>query len=96
MSAEKLFNDLFGAGLVSMLITLVANLGMTFSVSQILAPVTRVWLLLATIAVNLVFAPLIAIGACHARPLSKESATVLELVKIGALAPAATDARLAT
>ena len=46
MSAEKLFNDLFGAGLVTMLITLVASLGMTFSVQQILAPIRRVWLLL--------------------------------------------------
>ena len=89
MSANKLFNDLFGAGLVTMLITLVASLGMTFSVAQMLAPVRRVWLLLATMAVNLVLAPLIAIGVCHALPLSKEAAIGVELVTIAAIGPAA-------
>lgn len=89
MSAEKLFNDLFGAGLVTMLITLVASLGMTFSVGQILAPVKRVWLLLATIAVNSALAPLIAIGVCHALPLSKQAAIGVELVTIAAIGPAA-------
>ena len=89
MSAEKLFNDLFGASLVTMLITLVASLGMTFSVHQILAPVRRVWLLLATIAVNLALAPLIAIGVCHVLPLSKEAAIGVELVTIAAIGPAA-------
>jgi BASS family bile acid:Na+ symporter len=89
MTAEKLFNDLFGAGLVTMLITLVASLGMTFSVGQILAPVKRVWLLLATIAVNSALAPLIAIGICHALPLSKQAAIGVELVTIAAIGPAA-------
>ena len=89
MSAEKLFNDLFGAGLVTMLITLVASLGMTFSVAQILAPVKRVWLLLATIAVNAALAPLIAIGICHLLPLSKEAAIGVELVTIASIGPAA-------
>jgi bile acid:Na+ symporter, BASS family len=89
MSVEKLFNDLFGAGLVTMLITLVASLGMTFSVHQILAPVRQVWLLLATIAVNAALAPLIAIGICHALPLSKEAAIGVELVTIAAIGPAA-------
>jgi BASS family bile acid:Na+ symporter len=89
MSVEKLFNDLFGAGLVTMLITLVASLGMTFSVHQILAPVRRVWLLLATIAVNAALAPLIAIGICHVLPLSKEAAIGVELVTIASINPAA-------
>jgi len=89
MSVEKLFNDLFGAGLVTMLITLVASLGMTFSVHQILAPVRRVWLLLATIAVNAALAPLIAIGICHVLPLSKEAAIGVELVTIASIGPAA-------
>ena len=89
MSAEKLFNDLFGAGLVTMLITLVASLGMTFSVGRILAPVKRVWLLLATIVVNSALAPLIAIGVCDALPLSKQAAIGVELVTIAAIGPAA-------
>ena len=72
-----------------MLISLVASLGMTFSVHQILAPVRRVWLLLATIAVNAALAPLIAIGICHVLPLSKEAAIGVELVTIASIGPAA-------
>lgn len=37
-AADTLASDLFNASLAAMLLTLVASLGMTYSVSQILAP----------------------------------------------------------
>jgi hypothetical protein len=48
-----------------MLFTLIASLGMTFSVKQILQPVRRVRLLAGTVVVNSGLAPLVAIGVCH-------------------------------
>jgi hypothetical protein len=48
MSAAQLFNAIFGAGLVTILLTLVTSLGMTFSVKQILEPLGRVWLVAGT------------------------------------------------
>jgi BASS family bile acid:Na+ symporter len=89
MSAHKLANDLFNASLSVMLLTLVASLGMTFSVRQILAPVRKVWLLLGAILANSLLAPLIAIGVCHLFPLSSQARTGVELVTIAAIGPAA-------
>jgi BASS family bile acid:Na+ symporter len=89
MSAHKLATDLFNASLATMLLTLVASLGMTYSVSQILAPVKKISVLLGAILVNSVLAPLIAIGVCHAFPLSSQARTGVELVTIAAIGPAA-------
>jgi BASS family bile acid:Na+ symporter len=47
-----------------------------------------VWLLLGTIAVNSVLAPLIAIGICHLFPLDAQARTGLEIVTIAAAGPA--------
>ena len=89
MSAHRLANDLFNASLATMLITLVASLGMTYSVSQILAPVKRVRLLVGTILALSALAPLIAIGVCHIFPLSSQARTGVELCSIAAIGPAA-------
>ncbi len=89
MTAETLFNDLFNGGLVVMLITLIASLGMTFSLPQIVAPIKDVWLLLATIVVTVLLSPLIAIGVCHALPLAEGATIGVELVTIASIGPAA-------
>ena len=52
MSADQLFNAMFNAGLTVFLLTLVASLGMTFSVKQILQPVRKVWLLAGAVVLN--------------------------------------------
>ena len=82
-------NDLFNVSLATMLITLVASLSMTHNVSQILAPVKRVRLLLGTMPALSVVAPLIAIGVCHAFPLSTQARIGVELCTIAAIGPAA-------
>lgn len=87
MSAEQVFNAIFNASLAVMLLTLIASLGMTFSLSQILAPVRRVWLLLGTIVVNLGLAPLVAIGIVQLFPLSSQARTGVEVITIAAAGP---------
>ena len=88
MSAADLFNAIFNASLTVMLLTLIASLGMTFSVTQILAPVRRVWLLAGTVVVNSGLAPLVAIGVCHLFPLTTEARIGVEVVTIAAAGPA--------
>jgi BASS family bile acid:Na+ symporter len=88
MNAADLFNAIFNAGLVTMLLTLIASLGMTFSVSQILEPVRRGWLLAGTIVVNTVLAPLVAIGVCQLLPLTSQARVGVAIVTIAAAGPA--------
>ena len=88
MSAADLFNAIFNASLTVMLLTLIASLGMTFSVTQILAPVRKVWLLAGTVVVNSGLAPLVAIGVCHLFPLTTEARVGVAVVTIAAAGPA--------
>jgi predicted Na+-dependent transporter len=88
LTAAELFNGIFNASLVVMLVTLIASLGMTFSVHQILEPAKRGWLLAGTIVVNTLLAPLIAIGVCELLPLSSQGRIGVEIVTIAAAGPA--------
>jgi len=87
MSVQHLFNAIFNASLVIMLLTLVASLGMTFSVRQILEPLRRVWLLVGAVVVNLGLAPLVAIGVCHLFPLTSQARVGVAVVAVGAAGP---------
>ena len=58
MTTEELFNALFNAGLVVMLLTLISSLGMSFGLRELLAPLRRIWILLGAIVVNIVLGPL--------------------------------------
>ena len=84
MSVQHLFNAIFNASLVVMLLALVASLGMTFSVKQILEPLRRVWLLVGAVVVNLGLAPLVAIGVCHLFPLTSQARVGVAVVAVGA------------
>ena len=88
MSVQQLFNAIFNASLVVMLLTLVASLGMTYGVKQILQPLRRGWLLAGTIVVNSGLAPLVAIGICHLLPLTSQARVGVEVVTIAAAGPA--------
>jgi BASS family bile acid:Na+ symporter len=87
MSAQHLFNAIFNAALVVMLLTLVASLGMTFSIKQILQPVRRVRLLAGTVVVNSGLAPLVAIGVCHLFPLTTQARVGVEIAAMAAGGP---------
>jgi BASS family bile acid:Na+ symporter len=89
VTTEKFFTDIYNAGLVVFLLTLITSLGMTFSVAQIVAPLRQVRVLLGVIVVNLGLAPLIAIGIAHLLPLHGQTRDGLVIVTIAAGAPIA-------
>jgi predicted Na+-dependent transporter len=88
MTAQQLFNAIFNASLVIMLLTLVASLGMTFGIKDILQPLRRTWLLVGAIVVNIGLAPLIAIGICHLFPLTSDARVGVVLGTAAAAGPA--------
>jgi BASS family bile acid:Na+ symporter len=88
MTASQLFNALFNAGLTVFLLTLVTSLGMTFSVTQILQPLRKGWLLAGAVVLNSGLAPLVAIGICHLFPLTSQARAGVALVMIAAGGPA--------
>jgi bile acid:Na+ symporter, BASS family len=92
MTVQSLFNGIFNASLVVMLLTLVASLGMTFSVKQILQPLRRGWLLAGVVVVNSGLAPLVAIAICHLFPIPSKAAVGIEIVTIAAAGPACLEA----
>jgi BASS family bile acid:Na+ symporter len=88
MTVEQLFNALFDAGLVIMIVTLVLSLGMGFTVTQVVAPMRRVSTLLGAIAVNAILAPAIAWGICALSPITTQQTVALVLVVMSAAGPA--------
>ena len=87
MSAQHLFNAIFNASLAVMITALVAGLGLSLTLHQILEPLRRVRLLVATVIANTVLAPLVAIGFCHLFPLTTEARTGVELATMAAAGP---------
>jgi bile acid:Na+ symporter, BASS family len=88
MTVQSVFNGIFNASLVVMLLTLVASLGMTFSIKQILQPLRRGWLLAGALVVNLGLVPLAAIGLGHLLPLTSHARIGFELAAFAAAGPA--------
>ena len=88
MTVEKLFVALFNAGLFVMIVTLVMSLGMGFTVAQVLAPLRRVWVFVAALAINVVIVPLVAWGLAKLFPLTSEQVVGLVLVCIASAGPA--------
>ena len=87
MTAKDLFNAIFDASLALMLITLVASLGLGMTVRQIVEPMKRVVVLVVAVLVNIVIAPLIAIGVCDLFSLSTEARIGVVLTAVAAGGP---------
>ena len=87
MTAQHLFNAIFDASVAVMILALVTGLGLSLTLGQILAPLRRVRVLVATVIANSVLAPLVGIGVCHALPLSTESRVGVELAVMAAAGP---------
>ena len=87
MSAQQLFNAIFDASVAVMILALVTGLGLSLTLGQILAPLRRVWVLVATVIANTLLAPLAGIGVCHALPLGTESRVGVELAVMAAAGP---------
>jgi BASS family bile acid:Na+ symporter len=87
VSAQQLFNAIFDASVAVMILALVTGLGLSLTLGQILAPLRRVWVLVATVIANTLLAPLAGIGVCHALPLGTESRVGVELAVMAAAGP---------
>ena len=87
MTAHDVFNAIFNAAIVVMILTLVTGLGLSLTPHQILSPLRKVWVLVAAVIANTLLAPLVAIGVSHALPLSTESRVGVELAAMAAAGP---------
>src|SRR5262245_6358717 len=87
MSAQDLFNAIFNASLVVMILTLVTGLGLSLSPQQIVAPLRRIPVLVTAVIANSVIAPLVAIGVCQAFPLTSEAQVGVALAAMAAGGP---------
>jgi BASS family bile acid:Na+ symporter len=88
MSADALFNALFNAGLVVMIITLVLSLGMSFTVTQVVAPLRRVGVIVAAIVINAVVVPGAAWGLASLFDLTTEQRVAIVLLAAASAGPA--------
>jgi BASS family bile acid:Na+ symporter len=88
MTALELFNVLFNAGLVVMIVTLVLSLGMGFTLAQVLAPLRRVGVIVAAVVVNAVLVPAVAWGTSSLFAVSSEQRAAIVLVSAAAAGPA--------
>src|SRR5664280_377711 len=88
MTADKLLNLLFNAGVVVSIATTVLALGMSYRVIELLAPLRRVWLVVAMIVVNAVLVPAAAYGIGKALPIDNDAVVGLTLAAIGAASAA--------
>ena len=88
LTAEALVNALFNAGLFVMIVTLVMSLGMGFTVAQVLAPLRRVGVFVAALAINVLIVPAVAWGMANLFPLTSEQVVGLVLVCVASAGPA--------
>jgi BASS family bile acid:Na+ symporter len=88
MTADKLLNLLFNAGVVVSIATTVLALGMSYRVAELLAPLRRVWLVGLMIVVNAVLVPAAAYGIGKALPINSDAVVGLTLAAIGAASAA--------
>jgi predicted Na+-dependent transporter len=86
MTAAKLLNLLFNAGVVVSITATVLALGMSYRVAELLAPLRRVWLVVLMIVVNAV--PAAAYGIGKALPINSDAVVGLTLAAIGAASAA--------
>jgi predicted Na+-dependent transporter len=88
MTADKLLNLLFNAGVVVSILATVLSLGMSYAVAELLAPLRRVWLVVLMIVVNALLIPAAAYGIGKALPINSDAVIGLTLAAIGAAGPA--------
>jgi BASS family bile acid:Na+ symporter len=87
VTAQQLFNAIFDASIAVMILALVTGLGLSLTLQQILAPLRRVRVLVATVIANSLLAPIVGIGVCHSLPLSTEARVGVELAVMAAAGP---------
>ena len=84
MTAEELLTVLFNAGIAISVIATVMSLGMSFTLSQLIAPLRRVTLVLAMVVLNALIIPAAAWGIAEVSPMDDKYVAGLVLAVIGA------------
>jgi predicted Na+-dependent transporter len=84
MSADQLLTALFNAGIVISVGATVLSLGMTFTVAELVAPLRRVWLVVAMVILSAVVIPAIAWGIADVLPIKDVYVDGLVLATLGA------------
>jgi bile acid:Na+ symporter, BASS family len=84
MTANQLLNALFNAGIVISVGATVLSLGLSFTVGQLVAPLRRVGLVIAMVALNAVVIPAAAWGIAKASPMDSQFVPGLVLATLGA------------
>jgi len=88
VTLQQVSSDVFSVALFVMLITLVSGLGMGFSIPQLLAPMRRVWVVLAALVINCLVAPAVTWALCSIFPVSPEARIGLVLACMSSGGPA--------
>jgi predicted Na+-dependent transporter len=88
VTADKLLNLLFNAGVVVSIGATVLSLGMSYRVAELLAPLRRIWLVVFMILVNAVLVPAAAYGIGKALPINSDAVVGLTLAAIGSASAA--------
>jgi predicted Na+-dependent transporter len=88
MTADQLLTHLFNAGVAVSIISTVLDLGMSYRVAELVAPLRRVWLVALVILVNSVLVPAAAWGIGKALPIDASAVTGMTLAAIGAASAA--------
>jgi BASS family bile acid:Na+ symporter len=88
VTAQQLFNALFNAGIFIMVCTLVASLGMGFTVSQVVTPLRRVEVVVVAVVINSLVVPAVAWGLAELFPISTNQVVGIVLCCIAAAGPA--------
>ena len=88
LTAQKVVNDLFNAGLFVMIVTLVMSLGLGFSVAQVIAPMRRYVVVGSALLLNVLLIPIIAWGIFALFPITPDQRVGLVLVCVASAGPA--------
>jgi predicted Na+-dependent transporter len=84
VTANQLLTALFNAGIVISVGATVLSLGMTFTAGQLMAPLHRVVLVIAMVALNAVVIPAAAWGIAEVSPMGSKYVAGLVLATLGA------------
>jgi predicted Na+-dependent transporter len=84
VTANQLLTALFNAGIAISVGATVLSLGMTFTVAQLVAPLHRVWLVIAMVVLNAVVIPAAAWGVAEVSPMGDKYVPGLVLATLGA------------
>lgn len=84
MTADKLLDLLFNAGVVVSIGATVLSLGMSYGIAELVAPLRHIRLVAMMIAVNAVLVPAAAYGIGKALPIDSDAVVGLTLAAIGA------------